>query len=676
MPKLISRKNSLPTATKSEPSYGPSFEFGRIPVLDIWPTVGGGARPAKAVVGEFFPVRASVFREGYDSVAADVVLIDPKGNEAERIRMANFGGDAELHEANVVLNQEGLWHYRIDAYSDPISTWIRRAGVKIPAGVDVDLEYQEGRIIFERVLEMADRDSGSVLRSALEVLLDSTLSHESRLAVLTDPEVLSAFTKNVIREMVSPYGPFPVNVERHRALYGSWYEFFPRSEGAIAHPDGSWTSGTFKSAALRLPAVAAMGFDVLYLPPIHPVGHAHRKGRNNALVAGPHDPGSPWGIGAQAGGHDAVHPDLGTQEDFRDFVKQANALGIEIALDLALQASPDHPWVAQHPEWFTKRADGTIAYAENPPKKYQDIYPLNFDNDPEGIFAEVERVVRHWTNSGVRIFRVDNPHTKPVAFWERLIATINATDPDVIFLAEAFTNPTMMRCLGEAGFQQSYTYFTWTNSKAEFVKYLQELAGPASAYYRPNFFANTPDILPFNLQTGGKASFAIRATLAATLSPTWGIYTGYELYENSPFEPNSEEYFNSEKYEYVPRDWDNLYEQSLAPFITQLNAIRKAQPALQYLRNITFHTTESDSILAFSKKHGSNVVLTIITLDPTNVVEGNLHLDLPALGLSWGDTLTVRDELSGERWQWQENTHIKLDPERACALILTVEQHD
>ena len=674
MPKLISRKNSAAPTSQSDTAQ-PHLEFGRIPVMDIWPTVGGGSRPAKAVVGEHFPVRASVFREGYDSVAADVVLIDPSGNEVQRVRMTYLGGDLELHEADIVLHTEGLWHYRVDAYSDPISTWIRRASVKIPADVDVELEYQEGRIIFERVLAHADTDSTTILLTALATLENTSLSHEQRLSVLADPAVLAAFEANVIREMVSPYGPFAINVERVRALYGSWYEFFPRSEGAVQHPDGTWTSGTFKTAANRLPAVAAMGFDVLYLPPIHPVGDAHRKGRNNALVAGPNDPGSPWGIGAKEGGHDAVHPDLGTQEDFRDFVRQANALGIEIALDLALQASPDHPWVAQHPQWFTQRADGTIAYAENPPKKYQDIYPLNFDNDPEGIFKEVERVVRHWMNAGVRIFRVDNPHTKPVIFWERLIATINATDPDVIFLAEAFTNPTMMRCLGEAGFQQSYTYFTWTNTKEEFVKYLEELAGPASAYYRPNFFANTPDILPFNLQTGGKASFAIRAALAATLAPTWGIYTGYELFENSPFEPNSEEYFNSEKYEYVPRDWDNLYDQSLAPFITQLNTIRKQQPALQYLRNITFHTTESDSLLAFSKRHGDNVVLTIITLDPNQPAEGNLQLNMQALGLSWDDTFTVRDELSGEQWQWKENNYVKLDPAKACALILTVHRH-
>ena len=673
MPRLFSRKSSQQQSVVSVDQ--PNFDFGRIPVMDIWPIVAGGARPAKAVVGEHFPIRASVFREGYDSVAADVVLVDPAGNENQRIRMNYLGGDLELHEADVALHQEGLWYFRVDAYSDPISTWIRRASAKIPAGVDVELEYQEGQIIFNRVIEHADTQSASILHSALATLQNATLSHEDRLAVLADPAVLAAFQANVIREMVSPYGPFAVYVERERALYGSWYEFFPRSEGAVQHPDGSWTSGTFKTAAKRLDAVAAMGFDVLYLPPIHPVGITHRKGRNNALEAGPSDPGSPWGIGAKEGGHDAVHPDLGTLDDFKDFVKRANALGIEIALDLALQASPDHPWVQQHPQWFTHRADGTIAYAENPPKKYQDIYPLNFDNDPEGIFKEVERVVRHWMNAGVRIFRVDNPHTKPVIFWERLIAAINATDPDVIFLAEAFTNPTMMRCLGEAGFQQSYTYFTWTNTKAEFVNYLTELSGVASAYYRPNFFANTPDILPFNLQTGGKASFAIRAALAATLSPTWGIYTGYELFENSPFEPNSEEYFNSEKYEYWPRDWDNLHDQSLAPFITQLNMIRKQQPALHYLRNITFHTTESDSILAFSKKHGDNVVLVLITLDPENIVEGNVQLNLPALGLEWGDTFTVRNEFSGEQWKWQENNYVRFDPAQACALILTVHRH-
>jgi starch synthase (maltosyl-transferring) len=419
-----------------------------------------------------------------------------------------------------------------------------------------------------------------------------------------------------------------------------------------------------------------MGFNVLYLPPIHPVGTAHRKGPNNSLTPGPHDPGSPWAVGAADGGHDAIHPDLGTLKDFDAFVGAANKLGIEIALDLALQASPDHPWVAAHPEWFTTRADGTIAYAENPPKKYQDIYPINFDNDPEGIYQEVLRVVQHWMKHGVRIFRVDNPHTKPVSFWERLIGEINSTDPDVIFLAEAFTRPAMMRALGEAGFQQSYTYFTWRNAKFEIEEYMRELSGPASAYMRPNFFANTPDILPEYLQRGGPTAFAIRAALASTLSPTWGIYAGYELYENAPVKEGSEEYLDSEKYEYKPRDWAAAAKsgKTLAPFITQLNRIRRAHPALQQLRDITFHSADDDAIMCYSKQSGDDIILCVVTLDPSRAIRTTIHLNMPALGADWHDKVTLVDELSGKSWSWHEHNDIAINPQVACAMIMHVKR--
>jgi len=506
----------------------------------------------------------------------------------------------------------------------------------------------------------------------LETLTDESKPHDERLALLQDAEVVEVFAKNIIREFISSYGPFPVYVERSRALFGNWYEFFPRSEGATQKKDGSWVSGTFKTASERLPGVAAMGFNVLYLPPIHPIGVTHRKGPNNTLNPGPNDPGSPWAIGSKGGGHDAIHPDLGNERDFKKFVKQAGDLGIEVALDLALQASPDHPWVTSNPLWFTQRADGSIAYAENPPKKYQDIYPINFDRDPEGIFNEVKRVVHHWMKLGVRIFRVDNPHTKPVAFWERLIADINSTDPDVIFLAEAFTNPTMMRALGEAGFQQSYTYFTWRNSKGEITEYMSELSGYASAYFRPNFFVNTPDILPQNLQTDSNRSFDIRATLAATLSPSWGVYAGFELYENTPIEPGAEEYLDSEKFEYRPRDWESKTQPTLAPYITQLNKIRAANSSLHFLRNLTFHQIDSDAMLAYSKREGDNVVLVIVNLDPQSAQESTVHLNLPEIGKHWGENFTVRDELTGDEFQWSEHNFVRLDPAVKCALILTV----
>ncbi|MBZ6204908.1 alpha-1,4-glucan--maltose-1-phosphate maltosyltransferase, partial [Streptomyces olivaceus] len=392
-----------------------------------------------------------------------------------------------------------------------------------------------------------------------------------RLAAALTPQVDAVLARHPLRDLVTTSDPLPLLVERERALYGAWYEFFPRSEGTPAHPHG-----TFRTAARRLTAIAAMGFDVVYLPPIHPIGTTHRKGRNNTLSATPDDVGVPWAIGSPEGGHDTVHPALGTLDDFDHFVTEATRHHLEVALDFALQCSPDHPWVHKHPHWFHHRPDGTIAHAENPPKKYQDIYPIAFDTDPDGLVTETVRVLRFWMDHGVRIFRVDNPHTKPVAFWERVITEINHADPDVIFLAEAFTRPAMMHTLAQIGFQQSYTYFTWRNTKQELTEYLTELTGDAASYMRPNFFANTPDILHAYLQHGGRPAFEVRAVLAATLSPTWGIYSGYELCENTPLRDGSEEYLNSEKYQLTHRDWTRAAREgtTLAPLITRLNTIR------------------------------------------------------------------------------------------------------
>ncbi|MFC8571829.1 alpha-1,4-glucan--maltose-1-phosphate maltosyltransferase, partial [Streptomyces sp. NPDC057245] len=392
-----------------------------------------------------------------------------------------------------------------------------------------------------------------------------------RLAGALTPQVDAVLARHPLRELVTSSDPLPLLVERERALYGAWYEFFPRSEGTPQHPHG-----TFRTAARRLPAIAAMGFDVVYLPPIHPIGTTHRKGRNNTLSATPHDVGVPWAIGSPEGGHDTIHPALGTLDDFTHFVTRATHHGLEIALDLALQCSPDHPWVHKHPDWFHHRPDGTIAHAENPPKKYQDIYPLAFDTDPEGLTTETLRILHFWMDHGVRIFRVDNPHTKPVAFWERVLTDIHRTDPDVIFLAEAFTRPAMMHTLAQIGFQQSYTYFTWRNTKTELTEYLTELTGDAAAYMRPNLFTNTPDILHAYLQHGHRPAFEVRAVLAATLSPTWGIYSGYELCENTPLHDGGEEYLDSEKYQLTPRDWARADREgtTIAPLITRLNTIR------------------------------------------------------------------------------------------------------
>jgi len=472
------------------------------------------------------------------------------------------------------------------------------------------------------------------------------------------------------KKLVSKSESYPIKVERERALVGSWYEFFPRSEGAVKNSDGSITSGTFKSAAKRIPAIAEMGFDVLYIPPIHPIGYSHRKGRNNTLVAGPNDPGVPWGIGNDAGGHDAINPDLGTMKDFEEFLKVARKNDIEVALDLALQCSPDHPWVKSNPEWFTKRADGSIAYAENPPKKYEDIYPINFDNKYETLFAEIYRIVRFWIDKGISIFRVDNPHTKPVHFWQELIEKVNNEYPDVVFLSEAFTNPPMMHALGKAGFQQSYTYFTWRVTKQELVDYGNEVAQHTSAFFRPNFWVNTPDILPFHLQSGNPAVFALRAVLAATLSPSWGVYAGYELYEHLPIAEGKEEYRDSEKYEIKVRDWEGAARKglTLAPFITQLNEIRRKNPALQRLRNLHFHPSDSDQVIAYSKREGDNLILVVVNLDGFHAQESTIHWDMWALGLS-GESFEVVDLLDKKSYTWSPHTYVKLDPARPSGKV-------
>ena len=481
--------------------------------------------------------------------------------------------------------------------------------------------------------------------------------------------VVEADSTSQYRTVYGSTEKYPIRADRERALSGAWYEFFPRSEGAVKNADGTITSGTFVTATKRLPAVAAMGFDVLYLPPIHPIGVAHRKGPNNSLTAGPNDPGVPWAIGNSDGGHDAINPELGTMKDFENFVAAAKKSGLEIALDLALQTSPDHPWVKSNPQWFNKRADGTIAYAENPPKKYQDIYPINFDDDYEGIRDEVLRIIRLWVSKGVKIFRVDNPHTKPVHFWQDLLDIVRRESPEVIFLAEAFTAPAMMHALGKAGFHQSYTYFTWRTSKSELTEYGREVAQQTSAFFRPNFWVNTPDINPFHLQSGNPAMFALRAVLASTLTPSWGMYAGYEIYEHRPFKEGGEEYLDSEKYEIKVRDWDGATKKglTLAPFITQLNAIRKANPALQQLRNLVFHNTESEAIIAYSKREGKNLVLVVVNLDPSFAQGTIVHWDMNALGLE--GTFAVKDLLDGKSFDWSEHQFIQLDPTRPVGKV-------
>jgi starch synthase (maltosyl-transferring) len=664
--------------------------IGRIPILDVEPAVDCGSRPAKAVTGEAFEVRATVFRDGHGLIGVGVVLRDPGRNGNPLVRMRELAPGTDRYGADVTVTGEGLWRFHVEAWADPIASWHHDAAIKIPAGQDVELMLTGGAQLFERAARRIPQPPGAsrpaAARAALRTLVarmrNRQLTPWERFAGSSDPLITAILARWPLRELVTRSRSLTVQVDRERALYGAWYEFFPRSEGAQVDPAGRTppVPGTLRTAAKRLDAIAAMGFDVVYLPPVHPIGFTFRKGRNNTLIPADGDPGSPWAIGSADGGHDAIHPDLGTFGDFDAFVGRTCELGMEVAIDLALQASPDHPWVKEHPEWFTTRADGSIAYAENPPKKYQDIYPLNFDNDPEGIYAEVLRVVRLWMDHGVRIFRVDNPHTKPVRFWERLLTEIRVSDPDVLFLAEAFTRPAMMRTLAKIGFHQSYTYFTWRNGAAELTEYALELSGETAPYMRPNFFTNTPDILNAYLQYAGLPAFRIRAVLASMLSPTWGIYSGYELGENVPLRPGSEEYLDSEKYQYRPRDWEGAARRGygLADFITELNRIRRAHPALHRLRNLRFHQVDQPELMCFSKRassipassEGDDTVLVIVNLDPRRTREATVWLDLPALGVD--REFIVTDELTGESYLWGRANYIRLDPATRPAHIFTV----
>ncbi|MCX4878469.1 MULTISPECIES: alpha-1,4-glucan--maltose-1-phosphate maltosyltransferase [unclassified Streptomyces] len=645
--------------------------IGRIPVRDVRPAVDCGRHPAKAVAGETFEVSATVFREGHDAVAANVVLTDPEGQHGPWTPMRELSPGSDRWGAEVTPTSVGQWTYRVEAWSDPVSTWRRTARIKVPAGIDTGLVLEEGGDLHERLAAgVPEGPWRAAVLAAAATLRDDSLPVATRLAAALTPEVDAVLARHPLREFVTASQTLPLLVERERALYGAWYEFFPRSEGTPQTPHG-----TFRTAARRLPAIAAMGFDVLYLPPVHPIGTTFRKGRNNTLSAGPDDVGVPWAIGSPEGGHDSVHPQLGTLDDFAWFVRQAAGHGLEIALDFALQCSPDHPWVAKHPEWFHHRPDGTIAYAENPPKKYQDIYPIAFDADLDGLITETLRILRLWMDLGVRIFRVDNPHTKPVVFWQRVIAQINATDPDVIFLAEAFTRPAMMRTLAQTGFQQSYTYYTWRTGKQELTDYLTELSGETAAYMRPNFFVNTPDILHEFLQHGGRPAFELRAVLAATLSPTWGIYSGYELCENTPLREGSEEYLDSEKYQLKPRDWETAEREgrTITPLITKLNTVRRRHPALQRLRNLRFHPTDNDMVIAYSKTTGADTVLVVANLDPHHTQEATVSLDMPQLGLEWHAFMSAHDELTGETYHWGRTNYVRLDPGRAPAHVLHVQ---
>ncbi|MCC4250496.1 MULTISPECIES: maltotransferase domain-containing protein [Microbacterium] len=648
------------------------------------PHVPGGRFRPSAYVGEAVPFTVTAFREGHDRIGVHVRLFSPSGDESlHRLSPLNDGFDR--WSTLVAPLEQGVWRFRFEAFADEFATWEHAAEVKIAAGVDAALMREMGAQLFDRARGEKKRpaEDKDLLYAAARTLRDPDTHDDVALQVVRDPQIAELFAARPVMGLVSAGRDAELLVERERAGVGAWYEFFPRSEGATRAEDGSVISGTFRSAVDRLPGVAGMGFDVLYLPPIHPIGEQNRKGPNNTLVTSPGDPGSPWAIGGPAGGHDTVHPDLGTLDDFRAFVEAARVNGIEVALDLALQASPDHPWVTEHPEWFTTLPDGSIAYAENPPKKYQDIYPVNFDNDPDGIRAEVLRIVRHWIAQGVRIFRVDNPHTKPLQFWEWLIATVSAEEPDAVFLAEAFTRPAPLQGLAMAGFQQSYTYFTWRNTKQELEEFFDGLAHETADFLRPNLFVNTPDILTEYLQFGGRPAYKIRAALAATAAPTYGVYAGYELYENVA-RPGSEENIDNEKYEYKFRDWSGAEAagDSLAPYLRRLNGIRRDHPALRQLRNLHIQWSDDDAILVYAKHLDAalsptgqaDTIIVVANVDPHSTRETTVHLDTTIWGVEPGTPYDVEDLVTGAVWTWTDHNFVRLDAFAEPVHILHVKE--
>jgi starch synthase (maltosyl-transferring) len=657
----------------SAENYEP--KIGRIPIRNLSPTQPGGLWPAKAFAGEVVPFGATVFREGHGLIGVDLLLTAPDATET-RHRMHPGAIGTDRWETLARLDTAGSWRYRVQAWSDDWASWLLTADIKIPIGQDVELVFREG------VTLLANAGASKAVKDALAALKDQKLSADARLAAAHELRLNALIEARPISSLTTLSEELSIRVERAGAGVGSWYEFFPRSIGARKNADGSWQSGTFKTAAGRLPGVAQMGFDVVYLPPIHPIGTSFRKGPNNILDAGKNDPGSPWAIGSTAGGHDAIHPDLGTVDDFTQFLDTAKKHGLEVAIDLALQCSPDHPWVARHPEWFTTLPDGMIAYAENPPKKYQDIYPLNFDNDPIGIRTEILRIVKYWIGLGVNIFRVDNPHTKPLQFWEWLLHEVNTEFPDVVFLAEAFTRPAMMQSLAAVGFQQSYSYFTWRNTREELEEFLLETSETWSSFYRPNLFVNTPDILTEYLQFGGQPAYKIRAAIAATAAPLWGVYSGYELFEDVA-RPGSEENIDNEKYEYKPRDFAKAEKlgASLAPYLTMLNRVRDAHPALRQLRNLDIHSSDDAAMLVYSKylageftRSGkADGIIVVANVDPHSVRETTVHLDVTKFGLEPGAVFDVKDLVTGQKFTWAADNYVRLDAFTEPVHILSVD---
>lgn len=632
--------------------------FSSVVIENLQPLIDGGRYPIKRIVAEDLAVEADIFKDGHDIVAA-ILKWRVLGKRAWRETPMNFV-DNDRWRGVCTLYDQNIHEYTVEAWTDTFRSWQAEFAKKFEAGItDLRSEALEGAALVEAAAGRArDRADRKRLLEFSQRISTGANSEVYAIARSGELEVLMATYPD--RATATQYDPVPrVVVDRPAALIGAWYEFFPRSA------EGRGDRGsTFRDCLSRVDDVKAMGFDVIYFPPIHPIGRTNRKGKNNSTSSEPGDPGVPWAIGSEAGGHKAVEPSLGTLDDFDWLQKEVRKRGMEIALDFAINCSPDHPYVKEHPDWFYKRPDGTIKYAENPPKKYEDIYPLNFHCENwRALWAELKSVVLFWAQRGVRIFRVDNPHTKPVAFWEFLIKGVREKYPDTIFLSEAFTRPKMMKALTKAGFNQTYTYFTWRNSKHELIEYFTELTQTEmSEYFRPNLWPNTPDILPFVLQEGGRPAFMIRVALAATLSPLYGIYSGYELCENEAL-PGREEYLDSEKYQYKERDWNAPG--NIKDWIARLNKIRKENRALQLYTNLRFHAADNDAILFYSKMTAArdNIILVVVNLDPYRKQNSFVHVPIEAFGQMESDVYEVQDLLSGATYTWRgRQNYVELDP--------------
>ena len=677
-------------------------QFGRINVMDITPAEERGIFPARVELGEPFEMTAQVFIEGRTKVGATAIVRNPRGKETMRRAMTcvnpgldrwtvmvKCGEHSDLKPWEdgyaAVKRQLGEWTVTIEGWEDAYVSWLHDARIKVRVMDDVDNALNSGAELLARWAETPDtgltaRDR-KTLEKAAETMADQTLSAEDRLAAGDNPTIAALHETHPLRDGISPSQPQRFKVERPKSSFAAWYQFFPRSEGATIDPNtGKIIQGTLKTSMAGLERAAAEGFDIVYLPPVFPIGVTNRKGRNNTLVAGADDPGSPFGIGSELGGHDTVDPLLGTMDDFKALCQRAHELGLEIALDFALQCSPDHPWVKAHPNWFRHKPDGSIAFAENPPKKYQDIYPIDFNADMPGIEKEVERIMNLWIEAGVTIFRIDNPHTKPVRFWQDVIAAVTKKHPEILFLAEAFTRPGMMRALSYVGFTQSHCYFPWRNTKDELEEYLPVTNGDDGYYQHNTFWPTTPDILTAYVRDNGVAGHCVRAVLAAMGSPSWGIYNGYELIENKQ-RPGFEEQIDNEKYEVKVRDWSKAKQYGVAEMLTALNKIRRAHPAALSYHNLTVLPTSDPNILAFARHTPAELtgtgqadtLIVVVNLDGHNAHQSMIHLELSELGLPTDRPLNVRDELTGREFQWGWDNYVSLAPWADVAHILSVQ---